>query len=239
MKDNNKDKNNSSDTPSGSSSVAQMLSMERIKRAKKMMTPFVLRRQKSQVHTDLPEKIHVIERCAMTERQSQVYQTVVQNSKKTLNEKVQIEDNDSENKELTNLSTSSKKASEYHQANPVNILMELRKAANHPLLLRRIYNDELLRTMAKEIKREEEFWNSEEQYIYEDMSVMTDFELNKLCLAHRTIKQHALDKDMVMDAGKVQVFRRLLLEMKEKVCACEYASSHLTGFPFLAKTPYV
>lgn len=153
MKDNDKDKKDSSDTPSGSSSVAQMLSMERIKRAKKMMTPFVLRRQKSQVHSDLPEKIQVIKRCTMTERQSQVYQTVVQNSKKRLDEKVQFENNDSDNKELTDLMTSSTKAPEYRQVNPVNILMELRKAANHPLLLRRIYNDELLRTMAKEIMR--------------------------------------------------------------------------------------
>ncbi|KAG2186212.1 hypothetical protein INT43_002650, partial [Umbelopsis isabellina] len=216
MKDNEKDKKDSSDTSTGSSSVAQMLSMERIKRAKKMMTPFVLRRQKSQVHSDLPEKIHIIERCTMTERQSKVYQTVVQNSKKRLHEKVQIESNDSDNKELTELITSPIKSAECRQVNPVNILMELRKAANHPLLLRRIYNDELLRTMAKEIKREEQFWDSEEQYIYEDMSVMSDFELNRLCLEHRTIKQHALDKDIVMDAGKIQVFKELLLEMKEK-----------------------
>jgi hypothetical protein len=51
------------------------------------------------------------------------------------------------------------------------------------------------------------------------MTVMTDFQLNKLCLAHRTIKQHALDKEMVMDAGKVQVFKKLLLDLKQKVSA--------------------
>ncbi|KAM3589396.1 DNA-dependent ATPase fun30 [Umbelopsis sp. WA50703] len=216
MKGNNKNRDNNSDTPSGSSSVAQMLSMERIKRAKKMMTPFVLRRQKSQVHNDLPEKIHVVKRCLMTARQSQIYQSVVQNSKKSLHEDVQSNSSDTGSKELTSLNTSSAKMPPNHQYNAVNILMELRKAANHPLLLRRIYNDELLRTMAKEIKREEQFWDSEEQYIYEDMTVMTDFQLNKLCLAHRTIKQHALDKEMVMDAGKVQVFKKLLLDLKQK-----------------------
>jgi SWI/SNF-related matrix-associated actin-dependent regulator of chromatin subfamily A containing DEAD/H box 1 len=49
------------------------------------------------------------------------------------------------------------------------------------------------------------------------MSVMTDFELHKLCLAHRTIKQWALSNDEIMDSGKVRVLEQLLTEMKEKV----------------------
>jgi SWI/SNF-related matrix-associated actin-dependent regulator 1 of chromatin subfamily A len=65
--------------------------------------------------------------------------------------------------------------------------------------------------------QEEEFWDSEEQYIFEDMSVMSDFELHKLCVAHRTIKEWALSADTVMDAGKVQVLRQLLIETREKV----------------------
>lgn len=49
------------------------------------------------------------------------------------------------------------------------------------------------------------------------MSVMSDFELHKLCLAHRTIKEWALSADMVMDAGKVQALKQLLIETREKV----------------------
>ena len=49
------------------------------------------------------------------------------------------------------------------------------------------------------------------------MSVMTDFELHKLCLAHRSIREYALSSDMVMDSGKVQVLKELLIEMKGKV----------------------
>jgi SWI/SNF-related matrix-associated actin-dependent regulator of chromatin subfamily A containing DEAD/H box 1 len=50
-----------------------------------------------------------------------------------------------------------------------------------------------------------------EEYIFQDMSVMTDFELHKLCLAHRSIKQYALNSDVVMDSGKVQVLKELLV----------------------------
>lgn len=50
---------------------------------------------------------------------------------------------------------------------------------------------------------------------------MTDFELHKLCLAHRTIKQWALSNDEIMDSGKVQVLEQLLIELKEKVKICD------------------
>lgn len=231
---------NSSETKAqaGSTNIAQMLSMERIKRAKRMMTPFVLRRQKSQVYNDLPKKLHVLKRCPMTERQLKVYKKVVEDSRKSLDipETKSGDDNSGTiSAEVLDLATPNR--TDLKTPKSSNILMALRKAAIHPLLQRSLYTDEMLRKMAKTIMRvstllkyfeglvqrsnihhqEEEFWDSEEQYIFEDMSVMSDFELHKLCLAHRTIKEWALNADIVMDAGKVQVLRQLLIEAREKV----------------------
>ncbi|KAI8583198.1 hypothetical protein K450DRAFT_170107 [Umbelopsis ramanniana AG] len=203
--------------PAGSTNIAQMLSMERIKRAKKIMTPFVLRRQKSQVYTDLPSKLHVLKRCPMSDRQAAVYKKVVEDSKKSLKTSDNKSDGEIDIIEANNVLKTSEDASVSKPSKAVNILMNLRKAAIHPLLLRSIYTDDILRQMSKAIMREEQYWDSEEKFIFEDMSVMTDFELHKLCLAHRTIKQWALSNDEIMDSGKVRVLEQLLTEMKEKV----------------------
>jgi hypothetical protein len=62
-----------------------------------------------------------------------------------------------------------------------NIMMQLRKAANHPLLHRTLYTTETLQQMSKAIMREPEYFDANQQYIFEDMEVMSDFELHKLC----------------------------------------------------------
>ena len=81
---------------------------ERIAAAKKMMDPFVLRRSKDMVIDELPKKINTVEYSSFSERQSEVYN-------KILNQ-------DLSDKDRNFLS---------------NILMQLRKASNHPLLIRR------------------------------------------------------------------------------------------------------
>ncbi|KAK4054081.1 DNA-dependent ATPase fun30 [Microbotryomycetes sp. JL201] len=63
---------------------ANLLSRERISRAKRMMTPFVLRRKKAQVLQDLPNKSETIEWCDMTPLQREVYEEALTRSKKAL-----------------------------------------------------------------------------------------------------------------------------------------------------------
>lgn len=65
-------------------SATNLLSRERITRAKKMMTPFVLRRKKAQVLKDLPSKTERIEYCAMTDLQREVYEEAIQRSRRAL-----------------------------------------------------------------------------------------------------------------------------------------------------------
>ena len=67
--------------------------------------------------------------------------------------------------------------------------MELRKAANHPLLRRCMYDDEKLQKMAKLVMKESAPGTVYE-YVLEDMSVMSDFEIHKLCpLYHVSIQK--------------------------------------------------
>ena len=63
--------------------------------------------------------------------------------------------------------------------NTSNVLMDLRKAANHPLLFRRLYTDEKIEQMSQDCLKVFEFSKKDPKYICEDMSIMTDFELHR------------------------------------------------------------
>ncbi|KAI9273838.1 SNF2 family N-terminal domain-containing protein, partial [Helicostylum pulchrum] len=185
----------------GTETAVQVLSRERITRAKKMMTPFVLRRKKQDVLKDLPSKKQIVEICTMTPNQKQLYSDIILKSKKTLDKQPETKKKSAMNAQFENMS---------------NIIVHLRKAADHPLLFRKVYTDDLLRQMTKEIMRDVKYWDSTEEYIYEDMTVMSDFELNRLCKDNKTIKHHQLKNDEWMDSGKIEKLKVILPECKAK-----------------------
>ncbi|KAF7728852.1 hypothetical protein EC973_005478 [Apophysomyces ossiformis] len=199
--------NQSKDSAVGRQSVAQLLSRERIARAKKMMTPFVLRRRKADVLSCLPQKIQVVEQCSMTDSQRELYMRIHQESKKTYEQSL-----DSNNKKKRKKSDT---PSQFQ--NIQNIVIHLRKAADHPLLFRNLYTDSKLKKMSKAIMKEEQYWDANVDYIYEDMTFMSDFELNRLCHEHKSIFDWRLKNEEWMDAGKVQKLKTLLPGMIKKV----------------------
>ncbi|KAK9456041.1 SNF2 family N-terminal domain-containing protein [Dipodascopsis uninucleata] len=174
-----------------------LLSQQRILRAKTMMTPFVLRRRKDMVLKHLPRKTHSVEYCDLCAEQKELYDNEIERSRRTI-----------EAREAGKPLPSSERSS-------VNILMQLRKAAVHPLLFRRLYTTEILRKMAKDIMKEERYYNADEQYIFEDMEVMSDFELHNLCMKFTSINKYMLQQDEWMQSGKVQKIKSLLIDMKK------------------------
>ncbi|CCG81019.1 Helicase SWR1 [Taphrina deformans PYCC 5710] len=175
-----------------------LLSQQRIKRAKTMMTPFILRRYKKDVLSDLPKKNYRIDYVELNEAQKALYNEHLGTSRKALEAKANGEE----------LAAKDVKSA-------VNVMMQLRKCSNHPMLFRRQYNDRVLKKMAKAILQEEAFRDSVEALVMEDMDVMTDFELNRLCLRYPTIQRFALDQDCWMQACKVQHLQQILPKMKE------------------------
>merc|ERR1719228_298482 len=103
---------------------------DRIAHAKRIMKPFFLRRLKADVLTDLPQKEGVVEKVPMSERQSAIYYEMVQNYK---NRAAKIEDRDA-------------------AESGIGMLMNLRKVANHPLLIRNQYTDKKLEILATLLK---------------------------------------------------------------------------------------
>lgn len=64
----------------------------------------------------------------------------------------------------------------------MSVIMELRKIAMHPLLVRQCYSDSLLTCMSREILRDPAHRDADPALVFEDMCVMSDFELHNLCL---------------------------------------------------------
>lgn len=185
-------------TDDNDESHAALLSTQRIRRAKSMMAPFVLRRKKHQVLKDLPAKLRRVEYCDMSQSQLDLYE--------------------SEKKKIRSMLGAQSAAEGTGKPNPkesTNNLMQLRKAAIHPMLFRRLYDDQVLTKMAKACLKEDEFHDRDINLIFEDMTVMDDVELHLFCNQyHQNLAKFALRDDSWMDSGKVKALRDLLHKFK-------------------------
>lgn len=163
-----------------------LLSVRAISRAKTMMAPFVLRRKKADVMQNLPKKTLLIEYCDITESQEKLYRGEVSKAR-TISD-----------------------GSRRDQSS--NIIMSLRKAAIHPLLFRVHYTPEILRKMAHDIMAEPQYVTANEQFIFEDMEVMNDFELHRLCTKFpNTLSKYELDLGKeIYNSGKFAKLKELL-----------------------------
>lgn len=164
-----------------------------VAQAKRIMKPFVLRRLKKDVLQQLPAKHDHVIKVDLTETQRQLYNDSFINCSK------QFKQSDA--------------SSQYS-----NILMLLRKAANHPLLLRSHYKDDVLLEMAKKYCKDPAHRDSEPDLVFEDMTVMSDFELHCLCREEQRLVDHCLSKEILLESGKFVYLDSLLPSLKEKNC---------------------
>eukprot|EP00063_Salmo_salar_P053147 XP_014027982.1 PREDICTED: SWI/SNF-related matrix-associated actin-dependent regulator of chromatin subfamily A containing DEAD/H box 1 isoform X2 [Salmo salar] len=185
---------------SSTTQIAKMFSMksyeeqssferDRISQAKLIMKPFILRRVKSEVLKLLPAKEEKLLFCPMSEKQKQLYQTMVDKFKKSaIGEKREL----------------------------CNVMMQLRKMANHPLLHRQYYTTERLEAMSLLMLKEPTHFDADPVLIQEDMAVMSDFELHRLCQLYSSLDKYQLDKDLLLDSGKFHLLQTLLATLKTK-----------------------
>ncbi|XP_043102624.1 SWI/SNF-related matrix-associated actin-dependent regulator of chromatin subfamily A containing DEAD/H box 1A [Puntigrus tetrazona] len=162
---------------------------ERIAHARLIMKPFILRRVKSEVLKQLPPKVENIEMCPMSDAQQKLYNRLFKRLKKAPN---------GEKRELC------------------NVMMQLRKMANHPLLHRQYYTTDKLAAMSKAMLKEPTHFDADPALIKEDMEVMSDFELHNLCKQYSSINSFQLEKKLLLDSGKFALLTKVLTRLKEK-----------------------
>jgi SWI/SNF-related matrix-associated actin-dependent regulator 1 of chromatin subfamily A len=98
-----------------------------------------------------------------------------------------------------------------------NIIMELRKAANHPLLLLHHYTNSILRQMSQDILSESAYHDADPNLVYEDMRVMADFELHRLCLSYPVLHKYCISPTLFEESGKLKFLAGKLDKLKMEV----------------------
>ncbi|TFK25695.1 hypothetical protein FA15DRAFT_703471 [Coprinopsis marcescibilis] len=200
-----------------------LLSQERISRAKKMMTPFVLRRRKDHVLKDLPNKTERIEWCDMTQLQMSIYSDALQRSRKTiLDATADTPDTGTPASGGGGSKPIAKKKpkvkDKQYVENSSNVLMDLRKASNHPMMFRRLFTDDNLNGITKQLLKEPDFKKRGALFdiVKEDMTVMTDAELQLFCRTYKSTRKFLKDEDVYLDSGKVKTLLKLIARYREE-----------------------
>jgi SWI/SNF-related matrix-associated actin-dependent regulator 1 of chromatin subfamily A len=129
-----------------------------------------------QVLKDLPPKTDKVIECEMPPSQKQLYLETLRRSSSALAQQNLPEAERAEEKPKRGRKAVLEKKNDAS----ANILMDLRKAALHPLLFRRIYDDKKIRQLARDCMIEPEFSTSNFDLIVEDMEVCDQPLLSRL-----------------------------------------------------------
>ncbi|KAL1131076.1 hypothetical protein AAG570_012313 [Ranatra chinensis] len=164
---------------------------EQVELAKRIMKPFVLRRLKSDVLSDLPQKTSEVVKCSLTEKQKIKYADLLQ--------------------ELKNLA---KNYPEEH--NYMSSFMQLRKMANHQLTSRNFYQEDKLKEMAKQLARDSSYKVNNVEHVLEDLGFMSDLELHKLSVEYDCLAGYGLPDALFLDSAKFCVLDELLPKLKSE-----------------------
>ncbi|XP_049301580.1 SWI/SNF-related matrix-associated actin-dependent regulator of chromatin subfamily A containing DEAD/H box 1 homolog isoform X1 [Anopheles funestus] len=173
----------------------QLTSFEKnqIDRAKLIMKPFVLRRLKQDVLQMLPPKTDIILKTPMIDSQKEKYNEVV-------NEYQKATGVIKENTEISGMS----------------IMMELRKLANHPLLLRYYYSDDDVRQIARKLATDPDYKGNNADEIFYDIAYLSDFKLYTMRDKYTTLYDLRLPEKLITSSGKFRQLDKLLPKMKEE-----------------------
>ena len=126
----------------------------------------------------------------MTSLQKSIYNDALQRSRKTIFDvevagaQAEVANGKSTKKKNK---TNARAKDKLYVENSTNVLMDLRKAASHPMLFRRRFTDDHLTSITNLLLKEPDFKKRGAvfDYVKEDMSVMTDSELQVFCATYK------------------------------------------------------
>ncbi|EIM83101.1 uncharacterized protein STEHIDRAFT_64436 [Stereum hirsutum FP-91666 SS1] len=176
-------------------------------------TPLQNNLQELVVLKDLPKKRERIEWCDMNVAQQTIYDDALQRSRKIVFDTTATGTETPPNTRGKAAKKAKPKAKDKKWAeNSSNVLMDLRKAASHPMLFRHRFTDKTLDAVVKLLVKETEFKTSVPAYLKEDMEVMSDAELQAFFNQYR----YMLEADCYLQAGKIDVLLRLLNQYRSE-----------------------
>ncbi|KAJ1815983.1 DNA-dependent ATPase fun30 [Coemansia sp. RSA 2598] len=218
----------------GAAASVSPVEAQHINQAKTLLRPFVLRRRKCDVLGDLPSKTEIIVRLDLTDAQRKLYDSIAP----AQDESGDVEASKDIRKRLMQMDSSQIDASDTKESKKtmgnnsswISTFMDMRKVADHPLLLRSHYDMPKLRKMAKMLLREPDYADANYSYVLEDMEVCSDFELHKICATYPKMREFELSNQVLLDSAKVQKLKEIVDECvarKEKVLVFSQFTSML------------
>jgi SWI/SNF-related matrix-associated actin-dependent regulator 1 of chromatin subfamily A len=199
--------NNSSSSSSSSSSSGggggtgiSGLSLPQLRR---MLAPFVLRRIKGDVLNQLPPKLVEVVPLACMQRQRELYDAILRDflSRRGAREAAAA---------AAAAGTEGEVELNLLPREATNLFTSLRKAANHPLLLRALYRDPaVLGLIAHVAATHEHFGNQcSLAQVQAEMETLSDYDINQIChLYSGQLGEHCLEEERLYDSPKMMYLR--------------------------------
>ncbi|KAK9106448.1 hypothetical protein Syun_022459 [Stephania yunnanensis] len=180
---------------------------ELIARIKSILGPFILRRLKSDVMKQLVPKIQRVEYVFMGKQQEESYKEAIEEYRAASRARL------AKFSDLTH--TGIDKVLPRRQIS--NYFVQFRKIANHPLLVRRIYNEVDIVRFAKILYPKGAFgFECTLERVIEEMKSYNDFSIHRLLVSYiGTHAKGALQDDHVLSSAKCNALAELLPSLKK------------------------
>lgn len=184
-----------------------------------MLAPFILRRVKTDVLDQLVEKVSFLEMVQMTSFQRTVYDNILtSHARKKGNMKLQDSSEEVEDSLLTGNHEMVQQGdmnivSSICPSEAAHLFTALRKAANHPLLLRVRYNEEEVMAKIAEVTFAKGKFGHQCNYqrVRDEIDTFSDFSLHQLCLEYPDSLGHLqLAADTLYTSQKMQKLKEML-----------------------------
>ncbi|EEY61840.1 ATP-dependent helicase, putative [Phytophthora infestans T30-4] len=203
---------------------------KKCEKVRKILAPFILRREKQYVLSQLVPKTVSIELVKVGDEQRKAYTELLESVVKRREAQAALKAAAKERK---------KNKSKDHKAErrlwdlmgtyatpsggeptAMSIFTQLRKAANHPVLLRRHFvSDQVLETLSRCLHRAEAFGNQcSISRVRQELESYSDFELHDLCVQYEAIdelRQLQLPMETLLASAKFDYLRTLLPNLQK------------------------
>lgn len=178
-------------------SQGAVLVSERVTRARSILEPFILQRKKEHVLTTMPPKTRKVVYCDLYEDQAAIYGEYEKIFKR--DKTVKIRTNGRKNDQN-------------------NVWVQLRKAAGHPQLFRRYFDDKKVEQMAKTLMdcvSQDELRQPNLQHLIDELKQCSDFALHLWCRDYRCLRKFDCPEGSWLKSGKVERLLQLLGEYQK------------------------
>ncbi|CAH0492342.1 unnamed protein product [Peronospora farinosa] len=204
---------------------------KKCEKVRKILAPFILRREKKYVLSQLVPKIVSVELVKVGDDQHEAYTDLLKSVIERREAQAAVKAAAKEHKKNKGKEhKADRKLRELlgsyapppgGEPSAMSIFTQLRKAANHPVLLRRHFvSDEVLETMSRCLHRAEAFGNQcSMSRVRQELESYSDFELHDLCVQYEAIddlRQLQLPMETLLASAKFAFLRKLLPNLQKE-----------------------